>query len=294
MLTPLMTSSTLDWMIWLVAALVSFHVLAVLAAGLAIAYPNPFRAFRKCACPADLGLVAEDVRLSSGLPGWLFTHKEATRAVLVCHGRSRSKAHMLPILALLSERWTVLSFDFPGHGGDGYGRTTIGWREATAVGEAIDLLEARGYNDIVVFGVSMGGAASLLELAHRPRPAVRGLVTDGVFADLRELLRHATARQGLPTWLQSSAIALAAGVAGYEVDWVRPVDAAGRIETPLVVLHGDRDPLALPACGDAISKAAGTTVRHYPGGHDEPHNAAMQGLLMEAIQGFQEPSRPAD
>ena len=270
--------------------MVAAPLLAVLTAGLAIAYPNPLRAFKKGARPADFGLTPESVRLSSGLPGWLLTHKEATRAVLVCHGRSRRKAHMLPILAQLSEHWTVLAFDFPGHGEDGYGRTTIGWHEAHAVGEAIDLLETRGYNDVVVFGVSMGGAASLLELAREVRPSVSGLVTDGVFAELRALLRHATGRQGLPKWLQQAAIAVAERIAGYDVDRVRPVDAAAQLETPLVVLHGNRDPLALPACGEAISKAANTALRIYPGGHDEPQNAAMQGLLADAIQSFPPPS----
>ncbi len=104
-------------------------------------------------------------------------NSRASKAVIVCHGASRSKntAPVAQTSLILAEQYDVFAFDFRGH------------MESSGVcyanGDEIDLdLEAvvnyvrnRGYAKIAVFGWSIGGAAAL-------RTAAKGAKIDAIIA----------------------------------------------------------------------------------------------------------------
>jgi pimeloyl-ACP methyl ester carboxylesterase len=239
--------------------------------------------------PAEFGLEVENVELPGGLAGWFIAHETSTRVLLVCHGRSRSKNHMLPLIARLAEQWNVMAFDFPGHGDNSYGRTTLGWREAAAVGTALDHLEARGFDDIVVYGVSMGGAAALIELGTNPRSSAKALITDGAFADLQGFVLETSGTWLLPGYLMRPCLSAAGKISGYDPGAVKPAAYAESIEVPLLALHGDRDWLVSPESARRIAAAAGecATLRFYAGTHDQPENEEMQQGVMEFTAGLE-------
>src|SRR5207244_10777079 len=94
-------------------------------------------------------------------------------ALVLLHGYPAEKADVLPIAAALAPRFTVLLLDQRYFGQSGGRATTIGYRERGDLRRAIDVLAARGFNEVGVFGFSLGGAVALLAAAADPplRPA---------------------------------------------------------------------------------------------------------------------------
>jgi pimeloyl-ACP methyl ester carboxylesterase len=272
--------------LWSLAAVAGAHALLLFVGTLSIVLPNPFRVFRNYGSPRDWGLEAENLTFGGTVPAWLFRHPDSRGMVLVCHGRSRGKAFMLPLVRRLAEHWNVLTFDFPGHGETSYRWTTIGWREADTVGKALDAIESLGFSDIIVYGASQGGAAALREISRHPRASVRALITDGVFADLGEMLLMNARRFRVPGYLVRGAMTIAGWLAGYEPRAFKPVEAIAGIELPTLVMHGDRDPLTLTENAPRLARAGGrhATALIYAGTHDEPSNPNAQRVVVDFIR----------
>lgn len=248
--------------------------------------PNPARMLRRGPPPERFGLNPDPVVLGDGTRAWYFANPGATHAVLVCHGRSRSKRWMLPLVAALGERYAVLAVDFPGHGENGYGPTTLGPREAGTVRSALSWLASCGHEAVLVYGVSMGGAASVLALGGAPAENARALVTDGAFDRVSSVVDHVARRLPLPRYVRRLGIAGARRAVGVQRGSPDPVDVAPRITVPCLFVHGDRDPLVPPSCAERLAAATpGSRHALYPGRHDEPDNAAMQGLVLDFFEG---------
>lgn len=104
-------------------------------------------------------------------------NSRTSKAVIVCHGASRSKntAPVAQTSLILAEQYDVFAFDFRGH------------MESSGVcyanGDEIDLdlatvvnyVREKGYTKVAVFGWSIGGAAAL-------RTAAKGAQIDAVIA----------------------------------------------------------------------------------------------------------------
>lgn len=248
-----------------------------------IVWPDPARAFRRHGSPAEHGLDFEDVTLPDGSRGWFIPREDAPLTVIVAHGRSRDRSWMLPLIVPLAERFSVLAFDFPGHGENGYGKTTIGLREARTIHAAVDFLAERGATPLVVHGTSMGGVAALLALGGRHREEVIGVCVDAVFDDLTSILELAANRAHMPHHMHKLAVRLSETMAGYRVEAVRPVDAVAELKVPLLITHGRQDDLIPVHCADRLAEAAGSdaTVELRDGGHDEPDHPDFLAAVLE-------------
>jgi pimeloyl-ACP methyl ester carboxylesterase len=277
-------------------ALCSFHLIIVVAGAWAIAFPNVLRVFRNYGTPSEYNLVAEDVTLPSGEHAWWFARPGAKRTVLVCHGRSRNKAYMLPLIAFFAKENQVLAIDFDSHGENPFGTTSIGLRESQSVGAALDFLEKNRSGDVVVFGVSMGAAASLIWLSENPSPNVIGVISDGSFARLHPYLMAKSRALWMPPYLGRSAIALAGWVAGYDPHEVNPVNGLSRIQAPMLILHAASDRMTPVNNRELlmIDALPGTKTAVYPGGHDEPGNDAMQADIMNFMRSLAPGGRGRD
>jgi len=258
------------------------HALLLGGGGAFLALPTPWRRLRPArGTPSDDGVPFESLRLGDGSSAWLAGGSgegSSRAAVCLCHGRSRSKAWLRPLIGALAPEYAVLAFDFPGHGENPYGWTTVGRREADTVDHALELLAARGYTRVLLYGCSMGGAAALLSQGRHPHPSVQGLVTDGTFAAFPEVLEH---RAGwVPAYLRLGALCVAGMLAGYDPWAVRPIDSVAGVAVPVLLLHGDEDHLVPP---DTALRMAGQSPRAnaqlYHGRHDEPANAEMQAAV---------------
>ena len=138
--------------------------------------------------PEEFRLTVEEVGITADdgvkLAAWLLPRPGAPTVVLL-HGYPAEKADLLPIAAALAPRFTVLLLDQRYFGASGGRATTIGYRERGDLRRAIDFLATRGFNEVGVFGFSLGGAVALLTAAEDSR--IRAVAAYAPFADLRTL-----------------------------------------------------------------------------------------------------------
>jgi len=195
---------------------------------------------------------AEDVSFRSTdgitLAGWLLRGAPKMPPVVLCHDLGESKNAVMNIgIALNKIGFTVLAFDFRGHGASGGKGSTLGVFEARDVIGAVDFVAGLAKDGvdarkIGVFGSGMGAHAAVLAAADRP--AVRVLVLDGLWPDARfTLVQHEFADW---PWgarhLGSVPAALFPLIAGTSID-------AGRAADILPALAG-RDLLLVAPAGD--------------------------------------------
>jgi len=259
----------------------------ILTGAFLVAHPNPLKVFKDYGAPEDYGLVAETFHTKTG-EAWLIRNPASLRVVLLCHGRSRNRSYLLPLAQALARRVNVAMFDFRSHGQHAFGTCSIGKKEARDVGEMLDALEARGFSDIVVYGASMGGAAAALELGEgRARPSVSGLILNGAFADLRQLLvKEVSGSPIIPGSLVPWIIDLGGAWAGFAPGDARPGDAIRKIRAPVLVLQARSDELLPASSGETLAGNAGGVSRlcMYEGTHDLAVSMPVQTMALGFVQ----------
>lgn len=196
---------------------------------------------------------AEDVAFKAtdgvALDGWLFHGSAGMAPIVVCHDLGESKNAVINIaIALNKAGFSVLAFDFRGHGASGGVGSTLGLDEARDVLGAVDFVSTLPKAEIDarkigVFGAGMGAHAAVLAAADRP--ALRVLVLDGLWPDARWSLVHRV----FPDWrwgerhLRALPEALFPMFAGTSIDERRAADvlpALGGRDLLLVAPAGDR------------------------------------------------------
>lgn len=221
-------------------------------------------------------------------------------AVVVAHGFTvhTARPEVRRLLHRLRARVGVLALDFRGHGRSG-GLSSVGDAEVldldAAVGEALRL----GYRQVASLGFSMGGAVALRHAAGaatsgglRPRHPVRAVAS--VSAPSRWYVRDTVPMRRLHWLCETGAGRLvAATVLGTRigVSWPAvpesPARVVGRIPpTPLLLVHGDRDPYFPLSHLEALAAAAGPGARTevVPGfGHAE---GALRPEVLDWVAGW--------
>ena len=143
--------------------------------------------------PASFGLGSEDVAFTAkdGVPlkGWWVPAPEAHGSVVLVHGLNRSRIEMVRRVPFLHRRgWNALLLDLRHHGESGGASTTFGEREKDDVLAAVALTQSRAPGPVVLWGVSLGAASSVL--AASADTQVAGVVCDSSYLSLRDTVRH--------------------------------------------------------------------------------------------------------
>ena len=236
-----------------------------------------FPARALAAAPADFGLAAEElsIRTADGvlLHGW-WIEGAGDRVLVWYHGNAGNIGHRLHNARWFVDRLgvSVVLVDYRG-----YGRSSGSPDEAGVYADGLavhDAVTARGVRpeQVVLFGRSLGGAVALEVALHRPAGAV---VLESVFRSVRAL-----AHEHYPF------------VPGFLVRTrMDNVSKVGRVEAPVLVLHGDRDSIVPLAHGqDLFARAAGPARLHViaGAGHNdtylvggEPYAATWRTFLRE-------------
>jgi 3-oxoadipate enol-lactonase len=224
--------------------------------------------------------------------------------LLLLSGYGVSSRGLSPLVDVLAEQFTCLTFDYRGTGKSAFafGRVTTGSmaRDAARVLHDADVVDAH------VVGVSLGGMVAQ-ELAIQRPDLVRGLVLVATTAG-----GWSASSPGLGAL--RSALAEASGVVPGGVDVrgrmaVRHAWAAtlhdtstrlGRVAAPTLVAHGESDSLVTPAGARMLAdRIARAELRVVPGGHlflfDEDRShvrtvGAWLAALPEPATGAPEPS----
>ncbi|HEY0082932.1 MAG TPA: MFS transporter, partial [Pyrinomonadaceae bacterium] len=167
---------------------------------------------RRTDTPAAHGANFETVSFASTdgntLSGWYLPASEAgerpRRGVtfVLTHGLFRSRYEMLERgLALWREGYAVLLYDLRRHGASAAEFSTIGYDERHDVAAAFAFVRARAPGDrVVLMGVSMGAAATLLAASELQDEKLLGVVAESSFLSFADTARHHVRLIGLPAF----------------------------------------------------------------------------------------------
>jgi hypothetical protein len=206
---------------------------------------------RRTDTPATHGATFEPVSFSSTdgntLSGWyLPASGEGRRRVtfVLTHGLFRSRYEMLERgLALRREGYDVLLYDLRRHGSSPAEFSTIGYDERHDVAAAFRFVRARDAgNRVVLMGVSMGAAATLLAASEIEDEKLLGVVAESSFLSFADTVRHHVGLIGLPTFPFATLLikftSWRLNFAAEDYDLRR---ATGKISRPILFIGGTKD-----------------------------------------------------
>jgi predicted MFS family arabinose efflux permease/pimeloyl-ACP methyl ester carboxylesterase len=157
--------------------------------------------------PAAHGATFEDVTFTSSdgvkLSGWYLPSRAHAMTVVMTHGLFRSRYETLERgLRLWQQGYGVVLYDLRRHGKSAGEFSSIGYYERRDVLAALKFAEAReSENRVVLFGVSMGAAATLLAAAESQHDArLAGIVSESSFLSFEDTARHHIGLTPLPTF----------------------------------------------------------------------------------------------
>lgn len=244
--------------------------------------------------PAHYKLPFETIYLTnrSGdrLETWHVPGRDDGPIVLMYHGYAVSKSTLLTTARAIKQlRFATLLVDFYGSGGSSGSGTTIGVKEADDVAVSVEYAKSRWpQRRIVLYGISMGGAALLRAMAVGGVKA-DGVVIEAVFDSLLNTAKNRFRSMGLPP-SPFTELLLFWGSVQQEFNYFshNPAQYAVKVECPLLILHGEQDQRATLAEARTIATALGKRGRlvGFPG---VPHMAivdARRGEWMEAVGEF--------
>ncbi|MFV2119587.1 alpha/beta hydrolase [Streptomyces sp. Act-28] len=229
-------------------------------------------------------------------------------AVVVAHGFTGSvdRPALRRAAAVLARHAAVVTFSFRGHGRSG-GRSTVGDREVLDLATAVAWARERGHARVVTIGFSMGGSVVLRHAAlygekHGGRVEARTDRVAAVSAPARWYYRG-TAPMRRVHWLITRPAGRLVGRYGFgtrihDRDWdpvpLSPVEAVPLIApTPLLIVHGDRDPYFPVDHPRALAAASdGHAELWLESGMGHAENAVGEEPLTRIARWLTEPAGP--
>lgn len=227
--------------------------------------------------PADAGLAFEDLTLTTAdgvkINGWFVPHAGAKTTILWLHGNGGNISHRVSRIHRFHHalRANILIIDYRGYGRSG-GRVSEKGTYLDAVAAYDYFLSRRDVDParIVPFGSSLGAGVAV-ELSLRRK--VQGLILESPFASIREMARVAV------PWLP--------------VGWLITtrydnLSKIGRLNIPILILHGDRDGTVPFAQGRKLFEAAREPKRFYTISGADHNNTDIVGgqSYLQALSQF--------
>jgi pimeloyl-ACP methyl ester carboxylesterase len=127
----------------------------------------------------------------------------------------------------------------------GHGRSSgrwLGWglQESRDLSQVIDALQLDG--PLGVLGHSYGGATAIIWASKEPR--LRAVLAMSPFASMRACIDDLPGVHLLvPHWLRQHIVDMAGRLGHFDPDQASALDAVGKMKTPVLIVHGNRDPL---------------------------------------------------
>lgn len=194
--------------------------------------------------PGDLGARTVQFASQSGatIHGWFIPGKKNAGAIILMHGVRANRLSMLDRARFLSKAgFSVLLFDFQGHGESSGEHITFGYLESRDARAAVDFLRNNAPGEkIAVIGVSMGGAATLLA---SPPLEVDAMVLEMVYPTINDAVDNRLKMRfgALGAVLTPLFICQLRPRLGFGADALRPIEKVGEITTPKLFIVGAQD-----------------------------------------------------
>lgn len=226
------------------------------------------------ATPDSVGLVYDDVYLTASdgtrIHGWHIPGRSDV-TLLWFHGNAGNISHRLDNILILNRRLGVGVFivDYRGYGlSEGRPSEKGIYMDAEAAFEYLtDELGLDAEQDVVLFGRSLGAGVAV-EMGTRHR--VRGVVLESGFTSIREMAGASGSPLPIP-------LVLTLFEARYD-----SISKIGRVESPVMILHGDRDDTVPFWMAEKLFAAASEPKTLYPirgAGHNDTVYVGGEGYL---------------
>ena len=194
------------------------------------------------------------------LPAWVFPAGDGKRWCVLVHGRGAPRAQMLRLVPALHEAGiTALVISYRNDSAacrDPSGRMHFGHREWRDLDAAVTEATGRGAVDVVLAGMSMGGAiiATFLRRSELAATCVAAIL-DAPALNWGPILRHVARGSRLPEWLVPGVMATAAMQA--RIDWsaLNHLGFGEPLTAPTLLIHGNCDPVVPVELSDAYADA---------------------------------------
>lgn len=245
--------------------------------------------------PAKRGQILRDQLMAEGLV--LPAYGEIKALLVLLHGRNGRKEDLLPV----AERFCAVGFacvipDLPSHGESPIATVGFGSREFEMelpgkVADAVKVKLGLGAMPEFLWGMSMGGSFAIHAAAFQP-DRWKGIVIVASFDRLSGVVEDSMGIfSGMFSSLAGRLIVLRGGV---DVNQVNPVDLAGRIASPVLVVHGDEDELISHERGEALFQAVTAKKKFVtvPSGNHDHVLVTKAPVYAEMASWFLEPVEP--
>lgn len=216
----------------------------------------------------------QTIRLQSNkeIECWLIEQDSAVGTVVLFHGYASEKSSNLDRAVKFREMgYNTLLVDFMGSGGSEGRETTIGYKEAEQVKTTVDYLKARGENNLVLYGTSLG-ATAIMKACNDYNLAITSIIIECPFSTLLRTAQNRFQNMGIPSFPMANLLVFWGGLqTGYNAFSHQPVAYAKNIKVPSLLLYGEKDKKVLPDETKAIfSNLAGPKVlKTFPrAGHE--------------------------
>lgn len=118
--------------------------------------------------------------------------------------------------------------------------------------------------EIMLYGVSMGGATVLLAANLDLPKNVRGIVADCPYASPLEIVLHVGEEMPIPRWLIKPFVILGARLfGGFDITQVTATQTVKETKVPILIIHGQEDTLVPWAMSRAVQEANPAMVRYF-------------------------------
>lgn len=205
-----------------------------------------------------LSLTSED---GLSLSAYLVSQEGSHRYAVVCHGY-QSRARDMGTFArhFYDLGFSVLAPDARGHGNSEGDYIGMGWPERRDIVAWCKQLVAQDPQaEILLFGISMGGATVMMTSGEADLPAnVKSIVEDcGYTSAWGEFAGQLKAQFGLPTFPIMDVTNLITQMrAGYDLKAASALDQVKKSVTPTLFIHGDADTFVPFSMLDEVYNAA--------------------------------------
>lgn len=194
--------------------------------------------------PERFGLEYENIKIETSdnilLSGWFIpvTGTKTNKTIIGLHGYPADKGNILPIVAEFSEEFNLLLFDFRYFGESEGSYSTAGIKEKEDLLAAIKYLKEKGYEDIGLWGFSMGGAVALMTPEET---GVRSIAAHSSYANLPLLSSELYRIPVVDKLLGELTIEWARVVLGINAREMSPINSASSSTIPIIIIHSRSD-----------------------------------------------------
>lgn len=183
-----------------------------------------------------------DSKSGSTLAGWFMKGSDKKGGVLLMHGIGSNRLEMLKRAQFLNRNgYSVLLFDFQGHGESSGKHITFGFLESLDASAAFDFLFEKLQNKSVgVIGVSLGGASAVMSDVLTKADA---LILESVYPTLEEAVKNRIAMR-IGNWGKYLSPLLTVQLKprlGFSHHQLKPIDRIHQAKGAVLIIIGSLD-----------------------------------------------------